>query len=137
MVKKAEKKYFEGIGRRKTATARVRIFPTKKNKNNFIINEKELSKYFPDFEFQQIVTSPLKITQKENAFSVTVKVKGGGLRAQSEAIRLGLARALLKFDLNLKKILKDAGYLTRDARVRERKKFGLKRARRARQWRKR
>ncbi len=130
-----KQKYFEGVGRRKTATARVRIYPDKKKE--FVINEREFSKYFPDFEFQQIITSPLKLTQKENDFSVTVKVKGGGFRAQAEAIRLGLARALVKFNPDFKKSLRDAGYLTRDARVRERKKFGLRRARRARQWRKR
>lgn len=133
--KKEEKKYFEGIGRRKTATARVRIYLDKKK--DFLINKKSLLNYFPDFEFQQIVTSPLKLTQKENDLSAIVKVKGGGTRAQAEAIRLGLARALVKFNPDFKKTLRDAGYLTRDARVRERKKFGLRRARRARQWRKR
>lgn len=136
MPRKKLQEYYEGVGGRKTATARVRIYPKKKEKK-IIINEKSLSEYFPILEFQKIVLSPLEITDNLNKFFISIKVKGGGQRGQAEAIRLGLSRALEKYDSNLRAVLKGAGFLTRDARQRERKKFGLRRARRARQWRKR
>lgn len=136
MPKKKTLEYYEGIGGRKTATARVRIYTSKKKKE-ILINEKPLSDYFPILEFQKIVLSPLEITDNLNKFFVSVKVRGGGIRGQAEAIRLGLSRALEKYNPELRAVLKGAGFLTRDARQRERKKFGLRRARRARQWRKR
>ena len=128
-------KYIEAVGRRKTAVARVRLFFTGEKK--IVINEKELSSYFPMPEIQQVVLSPLEKVNMMGKFLVSVKVRGGGFSAQAEAIRHGLARALVKVNPNFKKRLKKAGYLTRDPRMRERKKFGLKRARRAPQWQKR
>ena len=138
MIKKKKKTldYYEGVGRRKTSNAQVRIFPSKKKKE-ILINDKPLNVYFAKSDFQEIVVSPLKITNSFDKFSVSANVRGGGSRSQAEAIRLGLSRALVKNDEAFRKILRGAGFLTRDARVRERKKFGLRRARRARQWRKR
>ncbi len=135
-AKKPQKreKFFEAIGRRKTAVARVRLI---KGNNGILINEKPLEKYFPTQELWQIVTAPLKKLNYLDNFKVIVKINGGGLHAQAEAVRHGIARALILFDQNSRKDLKKSGFLTRDARMRERKKFGLKRARRAPQWRKR
>lgn len=133
--KTAEKnRYFEAVGRRKTAVARVRMT---KGGGEILINGKSLQDYFPLAEMRQKVLSPLERTDSLEKFNLSVKVKGGGLNAQSEAIRHGLARALVLFKKDFRKTLKKAGFLTRDPRMRERKKFGLKRARRARQWRKR
>jgi len=126
--------YFESVGRRKTAIARVRLI---KGGREFLVNEKPLDKYFPSLELQQKALSPLQKTDCFDKFKVSVKVRGGGLNAQSEAVRHGVARALVLFNTNFRKILKKAGFLTRDPRMRERKKFGLKRARRAPQWQKR
>lgn len=139
-------KYFESVGRRKTSTARVRLFPqgekTPKESNlptgqAILINGKPLEKYFPIFEMQQIVLSPFQKMDMIGRFGVSVLVKGGGLNSQSEAIRHGIANALILFDPEFRKTLKNTGFLTRDSRMRERKKFGLKRARRAPQWAKR
>jgi len=134
--KKEVEKYIEAIGRRKTASARVRIFQNPKEKI-FLVNKKEARLYFPDFELQNIIFSPLKKTNSENKFKIETQVRGGGKRGQAEAIRLGIARVLFQIDEKLKGILKSAGYLTRDPREKERKKFGLKGARRAPQWSKR
>jgi small subunit ribosomal protein S9 len=130
-----EEKYFEAVGRRKTAVARVRLFT--KGKKEFLVNGKSLSEYFPTLELQQIVHDSLERMKSIDRFRVTVKVKGGGVHAQAEAIRHGLARALVLFNPDYRKRLKRVGFLTRDPRMRERKKFGLKRARRAPQWQKR
>jgi len=129
-----KEKFFEAIGRRKTAVARVRLI---KGDKGISINDKLLEKYFPTQELQQIVVAPLKKLNCFDDFKVIARIKGGGVHAQAEALRHGIARALLLFDQNFRKPLKGAGFLTRDARMRERKKFGLKRARRAPQWRKR
>jgi len=134
-VKGKKVQYFEGVGRRKTSVARVRIYPT--GENAFLINEKPYQEYFKDPFYHEIIFAPLKKINQLSKFKVTVKVKGGGLTGQAEAIRHGLARALVKFNPNFKKPLKKAGFLTRDPRERERKKPGLKRARRAPQWSKR
>jgi len=128
-------RYFEAVGRRKTAVARVRLFT--KGEKEFLINSKPYQEYFPPLELQQIVQSPLIKMKCLDRFRVSVIVKGGGLKAQAEAVRHGLARALTLFNPDFRKRLKRAGFLTRDARMRERKKFGLKRARRAPQWQKR
>lgn len=128
--------YIGAIGRRKTATAQVRIFPNDKEKN-FLINGIKLQNYFPEFERQKIVLAPLKKTNFIDKFKIEVRVKGGGKKAQGEAIRLGIARALVKMDANLREVLRTQGYLTRDPRIKERKKFGLKKARKAPQWSKR
>ena len=130
---KNSKKYIEGIGRRKTATARVRIY---KGKGDFLVNEKPLKDYFKFERFIKTILSPFELLKIKDIYFV-VKVKGGGIMAQSEAIRHGLSRALVKFDDSFKKILREAGFLTRDPRMVERKKYGLKKARRAPQWQKR
>lgn len=128
-------KYIESVGRRKTATARVRIFS--QGGKDFSVNEKPLNKYFADLETQKIAQDSLVKMNCEDKFCVSVRVKGGGLHAQAEAIRHGIARALVLFNFDFKKRLKRAGFLTRDPRMRERKKFGLKRARKSPQWAKR
>lgn len=133
-IKKAKGKYFEAVGKRKTAVAKVRIFKTKPG---FFINEKKLQEYFPTLELQKIVRSPLKLSSKLDKIFVSIKIKGGGKKAQAEACCLGIARALLKLDEKLRPIIKTAGFLTRDARKKERKKPGLKKARKAPQWSKR
>ncbi len=129
-----KERYFEAIGRRKTATARVRLYT--KN-SNFIVNEKKLDKYFSVLRFQKEAFSPLVKMKIADKLGVSVRVKGGGLSAQAGAIRHGISRALIKFNQEFKKRLRRVGYLTRDARMVERKKPGLKKARRASQWRKR
>lgn len=128
-------KYCEAVGRRKTAIARVRIFL--QGDRNFSVNGKSLNDYFPYFALQNIAQDALVKMNCQDKFSVSAKVKGGGLNAQAEAIRHGISRALVLFNGEFKKRLKKSGFLTRDPRMRERKKFGLKRARRAPQWAKR
>ena len=128
-------KYYEAVGRRKTSIARVRLFT--QGEKDFLINEKPLDIYFPILELQEIAKSPLSKMNCLDRFRVLVRVKGGGFHSQAEAVRHGASRALVSFNPDFKKRLKKAGFLTRDPRARERKKFGLKRARRAPQWRKR
>jgi len=128
-------KYFAAVGRRKTAVARVRLF-TQREKT-FLVNKKPLEVYFPIFELQQAAIAPLVTMKCLDEFKISAIVKGGGLHAQAESISHGIARALVLFNPDFRKRLKKAGYLTRDPRMRERKKFGLKRARRAPQWSKR
>ncbi len=128
-------KYFESVGRRKTAVARVRLFV--QPGSDFFVNNKKLKEYFPIEELRQTALSPLSLMSCSDQFRVEIRVKGGGLVSQAESIRHGLARALVLFNPDFRKKLKRAGYLKRDQRMRERKKFGLKRARRAPQWRKR
>ena len=136
-------KYYQAEGKRKTAVARIRLFTSKTSSPEeniqqiFSVNDKTLEHYFPIFELQQIAKSSLERMKCLGKFRVSVKAKGGGLRAQAEAIRHGIARALVLFNPEFRKRLKTAGFLTRDPRMRERKKFGLKRARRAPQWSKR
>jgi small subunit ribosomal protein S9 len=130
-----EKKFWKGIGRRKSAVAIVKI--SKEKEKSFLVNEKPLEVYFPQFEFQKIAKAPLELLKIEDKFKILAEVKGGGLVAQAEAIRLGLSRALILYKEDFRKKLKKAGYLKRDPRVKERKKPGLKRARRAPQWQKR
>ncbi|MFH1575684.1 MAG: 30S ribosomal protein S9 [Candidatus Nealsonbacteria bacterium] len=127
--------FFEAVGRRKTAVARVHL--KAENSKEFLVNDKPLDKYFSAPELQQIALSSLEKMDFLNKFSVTAKVNGGGLHAQAEALRHGIARALTEFSPELHSKLKKVGFLTRDSRMRERKKFGLKRARRAPQWNKR
>jgi len=135
--KKAEKKikYFEATGRRKTATARIRLFT--QPEKGIVVNKKPYKIYFPIFSLQKIIEIPLQNLNCLEKFGVSIEVKGGGLRAQAEASRMGIARALVALNPVFKKRLRKAGFLTRDPRMRERKKFGLKRARRAPQWSKR
>lgn len=127
--------YIESIGRRKTSSARVRLTPA--SKQSITVNEREFEKYFPVRELQNIVTSPLELSKLSQKYKVTVLAKGGGVASQAEAVRLGIARALLKVDLELRGKLKAEGYLKRDPRAKERRKFGLKKARKAPQWSKR
>lgn len=132
----AKGKYFYAVGKRKTAIAQVRIYPNDKAKE-FTINGKKLEVYIPVERLSDTAKSPIILSGQEGKFDVSVHVKGGGVSAQSEAIRLGISRALLKFDETLKKSLRDLGFLTRDARKVERKKPGLKKARKSPQWAKR
>ncbi len=136
-VKKSSaiQEYFYGTGRRKTSVARVRLY---KNGNGEVtVNEKEAKKYFPLKKLLATIEAPLKLTATNKKFDISVKVSGGGVVAQAEAIRHGVSRALLNYDEALRITLKKAGYLTRDSRVKERMKPGLKKARRAPQFSKR
>jgi small subunit ribosomal protein S9 len=127
--------YFEGVGRRKAATARVRLFL--EGDGAFVVNDRPLEEYFARHWDVLHAKEPLDAAEMESRFTISVLVKGGGMRGQAGAIRLGVARALLKFDPDLRPVLRKGGYLTRDARVKERKKPGLKRARKAPQYTKR
>ncbi len=129
------KKYIETIGRRKTATARVRISEAKEDE--ILINEKGVIEHFPTNELQAIAKDALKHSSDGDNFKVTARIKGGGIHAQAEALRHGISRALIEFNIDLRKNLKEAGFLKRDPRMKERKKFGLKKARKAPQWSKR
>ena len=134
---KEKGKYYEGVGRRKLARARVRFYP--EGQGGFLINDREYKEYFPVLRFQQSAVAPLKVLDSgaRKSAGVTVVIRGGGVSAQAEAVTLGLARALVEYNRELKKELRVSGYLTRDARRVERKKFGLKKARKAPQWSKR
>lgn len=128
-------KYFEAVGRRKTAVARVRLHPAKDS--SFDINGKDIAAYFPTKEMQATANEAIKSAKPAEKFHITVKVKGGGIVAQSEALRHGIARALMVYDIQLRGGLKKAGFIARDARAKERRKFGLKKARKSPQWAKR
>ncbi len=137
----ATKKYFEAVGRRKTSTARVRILESAKA--SFVVNGIDSKEYFKTEGERRLILDPmikgLKTEQGKigSKWNVEVYVKGGGIHSQSEAIRHGLARALVMSNGDLRKNLKDLGYLKRDPRAKERRKFGLKKARKAPQWSKR
>jgi small subunit ribosomal protein S9 len=130
---KTHERYIEAVGRRKTSVARVRLTPS--TKVSFVINEKTLEGYFPIKEMQLIAEAPFKETGEK--FKVSAHIKGGGAHSQSEALRHGIARALTEHNGELRKTLKKAGHLKRDPRAKERRKFGLKKARKAPQWSKR
>ena len=134
IAEKAKEETTRAVGRRKTAAARVRIMP---GSGQITVNGKTYQAYFPYFEWQEMIVAPLKAVGKEKTFDVSVKIAGGGRKGQAVAVQHGIARALVIWNEDLKKALKTQGYLTRDARVKERKKPGLKRARRAPQWSKR
>jgi small subunit ribosomal protein S9 len=125
------RQYYEGIGRRKRSSARVRIYPGGESDGNFTINGKDVKEYFPRFGDYRILMGPLTDTELDGKMDVTVLIQGGGVTGQTGAVRLGLARALVKYDENLRHTLRANGHLTRDSRVKERKKPGLKRARKA------
>jgi small subunit ribosomal protein S9 len=125
----SERHYYEGVGRRKTATARVRIYD--EGSGEMLVNDKPIQEYFPRMGDLDNLLQPLRAVGMEGRFDMTVRVKGGGITGQSDAVRLGLARALIKYDEELRKALRQARMLTRDAREKERKKPGLKRARKA------
>lgn len=132
---KAER-YFYAVGKRKTAIAQVRIYPVE-TATGIMVNDKKLEEYFSVPRFVETAKAALVATSQAENFDATVKVVGGGINAQAEAIRLGISRALVKFDEGLRQALRAEGFLTRDARIVERKKPGLKKARRAPQWAKR
>ena len=125
---------FHAVGRRKKAIARVRLIP---GEGNITINGRSLDEYFGLETLKLIVRQPLVATENTEKFDVVVNCKGGGFTGQAGAIRHGIARALVKADADLKPAIKKAGYLTRDPRMKERKKYGLKAARRAPQFSKR
>ncbi|HHU69993.1 MAG TPA: 30S ribosomal protein S9 [Thermoanaerobacterales bacterium] len=125
---------YYGTGRRKTAVARVRLIP---GTGNIIINDRPLDEYFSYDTLKVLVKQPLIITETYGKFDVIAKVEGGGFTGQAGAVRHGISRALLKVDGELKPVLKKAGFLTRDPRMKERKKYGLKKARKAPQFSKR
>ncbi len=127
-------RYFEAVGRRKTAIARVRLFT---KSGPFTVNDKAYGDYFPTLDLQKITEDALKKMKLWERFRVSARVSGGGIHAQAEAVRHGLARCLIIFNPDFRKRMKRAGFLTRDPRMKERKKFGLKKARRAPQWAKR
>jgi small subunit ribosomal protein S9 len=127
-------RYYEAVGRRKRAVARVRLYP---GDGQVVINDKGLEEFFGRPQDWLDVMAPLKVTENAEQFNLSVRVKGGGVTGQAQAIRHGVARALLRFDPNLRTSLKRAGHLTRDPREKERKKPGLKRARKAPQYTKR
>ena len=128
-------RYIEAVGRRKTSTARARLTPAAKL--NVTVNGKKVEEYFPTEMQRTNVLAPFQVEGVEQKFSVSVKVTGGGISSQAEAVRHGIARALTAFEATLRSPLKQAGYLRRDPRMKERRKFGLKKARRAPQWSKR
>lgn len=135
-----KKRYWEGIGRRKTSTARVRIFsvrPFESKKPKITVNNSPYDEIFKWIELKKAVEEPLKIINLANRLEVTVKVEGGGVRGQAEAIRHGLSRALVEFNPDFRRKLHNAGFLKRDPRMKERRKPGLKKARKAPQWSKR
>lgn len=135
METKNKIRYVEGIGRRKTAVARVRLY--KDAKQGIIVNDKDYNDYFKTDTQRSAVTIALEKVDKKEGVGVTVRVSGSGLSAQAEAIRHGVSRALLQWDEEIRGKLKRAGFLTRDSRMVERKKPGLKKARRSPQWSKR
>jgi len=134
-VAKSKKVQFFGTGRRKSSIARVRILP---NGTGIItINKRDINDFFPMDTMKYIVRQPLDLTNNLDKYDVIVNVLGGGVTGQAGAIRHGIARALVKADASLKLPIKQAGFLTRDSRMKERKKYGLHKARRAPQFRKR
>lgn len=133
MTATKEHRYIEAVGRRKTSVARVRITPA--SKTTLSVNEREFDKYFPTLELQSTVLSVFKDTDQN--FAVTAKLSGGGVSSQAQALRHGLARAMTLNQPELRTKLKVKGFLKRDPRAKERRKFGLKKARKAPQWSKR
>ncbi len=129
------KRYYQGTGRRKTSVARVRLFP---GNGEIVVNGRTPEDYFGARDIlQRDIRMPLSLTNNLSSFNVLVKVRGGGVASQAGAVRHGVARALLDMDADLRAVLKKAGFLTRDPRMKERKKVGLKRARKAPQYTKR
>jgi len=130
-----EKEYFRAIGRRKTSTAVVKLI--KATKNSYTINGKDLGEYFKTIDLKKIVTSAFETASPADKFEVVITTKGGGIHSQAEAVRHGISRALVLQDGELRGVLKKAKMLKRDPRQVERKKFGLKKARKSPQWSKR
>lgn len=127
--------FIPAIGRRKTSVARVRLI--KNGKGTVTVNGKLYNEYFGTYDLRDEIVSPLKVTGQETAVDISARVLGGGIRGQAEAVRHGISRALIQLNPTFRKTLKKLGYLERDSRKKERKKFGLKGARRSPQWSKR
>lgn len=134
-AKRTRRAYAYAVGRRKSAIARVRLY--EKERGEMEVNGKKLPEYFPLLRWQKIVMEPLDAAGEAGKSRVTVRVAGGGVKSQAESIRHGISRVLVAVDPALRPAFRAANFLTRDARVKERKKYGLKRARRAPQWQKR
>ncbi len=128
-------KYTVAIGRRKTSTAQVRLIPAEKT--SVVVNNRPVNDYFPTSELHKTALAPLHTAENVAEYSVSVVVSGGGIHSQAEAVRHGVARALVKISEDFKTDLKKAGFLKRDPRAKERRKFGLKKARKSAQWSKR
>ncbi|HEX2953840.1 MAG TPA: 30S ribosomal protein S9 [Bacillota bacterium] len=133
-AKKTQKSAFYGTGRRKTSVAKVRLVP---GQGKIVVNDKEISDYFGRKVLEVIVRQPLELTTTGDKYDVIVSVRGGGTSGQAGAVRHGISRALLKVDTEYRTPLKRAGFLTRDPRAKERRKYGLKKARKAPQFSKR
>ncbi len=129
-----KERYFEATGGRKTASASARLFTVG---TGIVVNGKDLKEYFKTLNNQMAVTAPLELMKLADKLRATIKVAGGGINAQAEAVRNAIAKALVKFNPEFKKSLRQSGFITRDARMVERKKYGLNKARRAPQWAKR
>ena len=134
MASKSDKLIYAGVGRRKSSVARVFLTP---GNGEIIVNGKKIDEYFPHNVIVLDATSPLKLTSTDNKYSIKANIVGGGYSGQGGALRLGIARALVKANEEFKKPLKDAGYLTVDSRVVERKKYGYRKARKSGQFSKR
>lgn len=137
--KKPEVKFYEGLGRRKTSIARVRLFDAGKTAKTgkVMVNEKPFQEYFPTERLRKFVEEPLRKIKISIPIEASVKVRGGGMSAQAQAVRLGIARALKEYNPETLPELRAASYLTRDPRMKERKKPGKKGARKGQQWSKR
>lgn len=133
-AKKTQKSAFYGTGRRKTSVAKVRLVP---GQGKIVVNDKEVGEYFGRKVLEVIVRQPLELTTTADKYDVIAKVRGGGTSGQAGAVRHGISRALLKVDTEYRTPLKRAGFLTRDPRAKERRKYGLKKARKAPQFSKR
>ena len=136
-TKSKDNKYLEAVGRRKTSVARVRIFNSTAADSGIFINEKSVDEYFKTPEQRKIVGDALATLKAEGKYRISAKLSGGGTHSQSEALRHGISRAFLKIEPEWRKSLKMEGFLKRDPREKERRKFGLKKARKAPQWAKR
>lgn len=132
---KTDQKYIETIGRRKTSSARVRVTPS--TKNDIDVNGKSAKEYFKTERLISIIDEAFSKGKIEGKYSITVRVSGGGIHSQAEAVRHGISRAFVEEDADMRPLLKKAGLLKRDARAKERRKFGLKKARKSPQWSKR
>ena len=126
--------YYYGTGKRKTSVAQVRLYP---GGGGFTVNERTIEEFFPLEAWRFTIMEPLRVTDNQSRYGVVVKIHGGGVVSQAGAVRHGIARALLRSDDTLRPVLKQRGLLTRDSRIKESKKYGLKRARRAPQYTKR
>lgn len=125
------RQYYEGIGRRKRASARVRLILDSEANGEFVVNGKDVKEYFPREGDYAVLSGPLVDTELVGKVDISVLVEGGGVTGQTDAVRLGIARALVNYDENMRNVLRGGGHLTRDPRIKERKKPGLKRARKA------